>query len=440
VRRELAAAQVTRSDLLGRSISLARAFLAANPRDPIADEASLAIVTSYLELEDHNSVVALARRYAELYQKSRFLDSFQYSEALGRFHLGEYDRAIELAEKIAKATYKDAAGVDQPSPNKWEALYILGQIHDARRQPDKAIAYYRQVADRFGDAMGAVKELERKALGLPEVTVIRPKAQPAVAGVGLRNIAAQEPDQADKPRVKLDYRNVAAADVKVYPVDLLRLYLTRRNLDRITGIDLAGIKPLVETTLKLGSGADFENRIKDLDLPVAKEGAYLVMARGDELYASGILLVSPIELEVLEEPEFGRVRVRVLDARTKAFLPKVSVKVIGSENPAFFSGETDLRGIFVAEGVRGQVTAVARAGKDQYAFHRGKTYVGQPPQPTQAPAAAPGAPEFAPAQQQQSLYENVRGLNESNRAIQLKRLEDRYKAEPGKGVQVDKAR
>jgi TolA-binding protein len=440
VRRELAAAQVTRSDLLGRSISLARAFLAANPRDPIADEASLAIITSYLELEDHNSVVALARRYAELYQKSRFLDSFQYSEALGRFHLGEYDRAIELAEKIAKATYKDAAGVDQPSPNKWEALYILGQIHDARRQPDKAIAYYRQVADRFGDAMGAVKELERKALGLPEVTVIRPKAQPAVAGVGLRNIAAQEPDQADKPRVKLDYRNVAAADVKVYPVDLLRLYLTRRNLDRITGIDLAGIKPLVETTLKLGSGADFENRIKDLDLPVAKEGAYLVMARGDELYASGILLISPIELEVLEEPEFGRVRVRVLDARTKAFLPKVSVKVIGSENPAFFSGETDLRGIFVAEGVRGQVTAVARAGKDQYAFHRGKTYVGQPPQPAQTPAAAPGAPESAPALQQQSLYENVRGLNESNRAIQLKRLEDRYKAEPGKGVQVDKAR
>jgi hypothetical protein len=40
-----------------------------------------------------------------------------------------------VAEAIAQATYKDADGVEQPSPNKWQALYILGQIHDARRQP-----------------------------------------------------------------------------------------------------------------------------------------------------------------------------------------------------------------------------------------------------------------------------------------------------------------
>ena len=75
----------------------------------------------------------LSRRYAELYPKSTFQDSFQYSEALGRFHIGEYDRAIAVAEKIAAATYKDANGVDQPSPNKWQALYILGP--DPRRPP-----------------------------------------------------------------------------------------------------------------------------------------------------------------------------------------------------------------------------------------------------------------------------------------------------------------
>ena len=84
------------------------------------------------------------------------------------------------------------------------------------------------------------------------------------------------------------------------------------------------------------------------------------MIRGDNLYASGIVLVSPIELEVLEEPASGRVRVTVRDARSKDLLPKVQVKVIGSSNPEFFSGETDLRGVFVAEGVHGQVTAVVR--------------------------------------------------------------------------------
>ena len=62
-------------------------------------------------------------------------------------------------------------------------------------------------------------------------------------------------------------------------------------------------------------------------------------------------------------------------------MPKVQVKVIGTGNGAFFSGETDLRGVFVAEGVRGQVTAVAGEGSNQYAFHRGTTPVGPPGRP-----------------------------------------------------------
>src|SRR6202011_3500365 len=107
-----------------------------------------------------------------------------------------------------------------------------------------------------------------------------------------------------------------------------------------------------------------------------KEGAYLVMVRGHNLYASGIVLVTPLELEVLEEPDSGRVRVTVRDARTKDPVPKVQVKVIGSDNATFLSGQTDLRGVFVGEGVVGTVTTVARKGTKQYAFHRGTRYIG----------------------------------------------------------------
>ena len=72
--------------------------------------------------------------------------------------------------------------------------------------------------------------------------------------------------------------------------------------------------------------------------------------------------------------------------------------MIGTENPTFLSGQTDLRGVFVAEGVRGQVTAVARRDAAQYAFYRGTTRVGAPPaaptppargQPSQARRARP---------------------------------------------------
>jgi alpha-2-macroglobulin len=415
LRRELAAAGVSRSELLLQSIRMIQVFLSQSPSNPLADEASLALVGAFTELEDFKAVVKLAERFAKLYPKSNYLDSFQYSEALANFHLGEYDHAIDVARAIASATYRDAAGVDQPSPNKWQALYILGQIHDARRQPTKALEYYRQVADRFSDAASAIQSYTRKQLKLPEVSVIRPGAEAGVA------VAA-------KPRIRLEYRNLGQVDVKVYPVDLMQLYLTRRNLNGIAGIDLAGITPLLEKTVALGDGADYADKSRSIDLPLTKEGAYLVMIRGESLYASGIVLLTPIELEVLEEPAGGRVRVTVRDATTSELRPKVLVKVNGSEDSHFLSGETDLRGVFVAEGLRGVVTAVARQGTAQYAFNRGTTFVG-PQVPT-----APGTPgQHGPQGGRdgkpglnQSLDANLKMQNTSNSIRQIDRLQQRY--------------
>jgi hypothetical protein len=204
----------------------------------------------------------------------------------------------------------------------------------------------------------------------------------------------------------------------------MQLYLTRRNLNAIAGIDLAGITPLVEKEVVLGSGADFDDKSRVIELPLTKEGAYLVMIRGDDLYASGIVLVSPIELEVLEEPPSGRVRVTVRDARTREFLPGVQVKVIGSSNPQFISGQTDLRGVFAAEGVQGQATVVVRKDASEYAFHRGTTFVGAPPQPANQPAPAPSEAQGGEANQ--SLDANLKIQNQSNSMRQLKRLEERY--------------
>ncbi len=458
LRRELAQATVTRTDLLAQEIRLIGMFLSLSPRDPVADEASLALVGAYLEGEDFEQVVRLSERFAGLYPKSRYLDSYQYSAALGLFHLGRYDAAVGLAERIAAAVYKDANGVDQPSPNKWQALYILGQIFDARRQPARAVPYYQQVADRFTEAASAVRELTRKSLSLPEVAVLRPTrpsdpARPAPAGVGLRAVglppdgpkpAAPATPRPDATEVPLTYRNVAEVDLKVYSVDLMRLYLTRRNLDAISGIDLAGIRPLEERTVPLGDGQDFQQKVRELSLPLAKDGAYLVMARGGDLYTSGIVLLSPLDLEILEEPEAGRVRVRVIDAASRDAVPKTQVKVIGSANGTFLSGETDLRGVFVAEGVRGEVTAVARKGTNQYAFYRGKTYVGTPqtdPRPAGEPTSL-GVPLSGgqPGQGgQQALDENLKSQNMFNQSRQLDRLQQRYNAPASQGVQVDKA-
>ena len=86
----------------------------------------------------------------------------------------------------------------------------------------------------------------------------------------------------------LKFRNVANANVKVYRIDLLKFGLMQRNLNRITAINLAGIRPYHELTLDLGNGHDYRDREQPLQLPLKEEGAYLVVCRGENLYTSGL--------------------------------------------------------------------------------------------------------------------------------------------------------
>ena len=161
----------------------------------------------------------------------------------------------------------------------------------------------------------------------------------------------------------------------------MKFGLMQRNLDRITAINLAGIKPYHEATVKLGDGQDFADREKQLDLPLKQEGAYLIVARGENIYASGLVLVSPLELLIQEDQTSGRVRVSVKDSSDDSFVSDVEVKVIGSANDEFQSGKTDLRGLFIADDVQGTCIAIAVRGANQYAFYRGSKSLGKTSEP-----------------------------------------------------------
>ena len=428
LRRQLVAADVTRSELVAQAIALTQLFLTLSPDDPLGDEANLALIGDLATLEANETVVKVAAQAARLYPKSRFLDSFQFGEALARYNLGELDQAIGIARKIADTTYEEPGGVRRQSPNRGQALFIMGQIYDARRSFPQALDQYRQVAGQFPDAAVAVKALERKALGIPEVSVVPIK-----------------PDQkAVAASLKVNYRNLESLDLKVYPVDLLRLYLSRQNLDQIAAVDLAGIKPLMEQSVKLGDGKDYADKAHEMQLQLPGEGAYLVMIRGGELFTSGIVLATPIELEVMEEPAAGRVRISAREFGTGKPLPKLQVKLSASSGGGFRDGTTDMRGVFVADGLGGLATVVVRQSAGRYAFFRGKTPLGgqmvqnfisnAPPAPTQGGqnGQMPGGQPLA----DQPLDQNLRGLNNQNSLKQMERLNERYKNEFRKGVQI----
>ncbi len=118
-------------------------------------------------------------------------------------------------------------------------------------------------------------------------------------------------------------------------------------------------------------------------------------------------------------------RATVRDTVLDRYVNAVHVKVIGSRNEDFVSGETDLRGIFVADAIQGTSMVIAEAEGGRYAFFRGAQELGEPPAPAQqdGSVAADAQPQAA------AKGELLEGLKSGNRGIQMKNqkaLEDLY--------------
>jgi alpha-2-macroglobulin len=302
----------------------------------------------------------------------------------------------------------------------------MGQVFHSLGKAAEAIVEYTRVEDRFADAKQAIEYFTRKAISLPEVTTVKPGE-------------AAEPE--------LSFRNVADADVKVYRIDLMKFSLLKRNLGGITEINLSGIRPLVEQELKLGDGKDYRDRTQKLSLPLKEEGAYLVVCRGGDLYASGLVLVSPLKVDVQEEVPSGRVRVTVKNVAKDSYVSDVHVKAIGSRNSDFVSGQTDLRGVFVGDNLTGTSTVIAQADGGRYAFFRGTQELGPPPQHIPPAANAPaqtapaGAEKSAGAEQGKPTELLLEQLQRSNGDIQMRNntiLDNNYK-QLNKGVKAKEA-
>ncbi len=406
-------ARATRTELIRQATRLTETLLAESPGNPMADEAGMALVANAFELGDHAGMIKVAEQFARIHPASPLRDSFRYSEALGYFHLGQLDRAIAAARAIVGPDARPQGETPEARALVSQAIALLGRIHEARLEPAEALAYYRRIAARVPDAADAVEALTAKSLSVPEIAVVRPEA-PA----GARRAALP---------LDVTYRNLTELDVRVYPVDLLRLFPGRDDLGAVASVNLAGIRPVHQAKVAVGDGrtVNLAGRVRRVELPIDGEGAYLVMLRGDDRFASGLVVLTPMELEVTPSPESGRIRIAVRDARTRRGVPGAQVKVIGSRTPAVQSGETDLRGVFVADAIEGRLTVVARSGPAKFAIHRSPAEDDRAAPARRAPSRAPGADDSDG---------DLRTLSRQGRERQIQRLEKRGMGGMGGGM------
>ncbi len=396
-------AKVTKASMLAKAIRLLDEFLAMYPKNPLADDAAFSLTNAYLELEDYSTVVELAGVFAERYAGSKeFATGFQYMAALGYFWQRDYAPALKAAQVVAGGQSKD----------RDYARYILGQIYHAQDQAKDAIHWYDMVRKQYADAREAIDYFREKRVALDEVYRFLP----------------------GKPvKFDLKYRNIAEAQVQVFKVDLMKLYLREKNLSRIAQVNLAGIEPEAVLKLSLGDGHDYVDQTRPIKLDLKDEGAYLVICRGDDLFASTLVLVTPLKLEVQEDSTSGRVRVNVVDEVRKLRPSGVHVKAIGTADKTFRGGESDLRGLVVADGVRGVATVIARDQHARYAFYRGTTWLGAPKD------VAP--PKSRPQQEADESIDYRRNLELQNSTIQHDNYKgwDKLRRGGQKGVRIQQA-
>ncbi len=286
--------KLNRLDLVRQALAMLDNFLTSYPEDPAADQASFSLANALLELKAYRDAIAACNLYAGRYPASEYLDSFWYVVGYSHFALGEHEQALAMCRKVAEARHTDRqTGREAESKNKWQAIYIMGQVYHSLGEAADAIREYTRVEEHFADAKQAIQYFMRKEIALPEVTTVKP---------------------GDAAELELKFRNVARCDARVYKIDLMKFSLLKRNLAGITGINLAGIHPYHEAAIELGDGKDYRDRTRKLPLPLKDEGAYLVVCRGDDLHASGLVLVTPLVVEVQEEAASGQVRATVKDA------------------------------------------------------------------------------------------------------------------------------
>ena len=410
--------KLTRVDLTKRALMMLNGFVTSYPEDPGADQAAFSMATALLELDQYQQAIDSCQRYVARYPSSPDVDGFWYTIGFCHFALGQHKDALDVCSKVVDMKVKNPqTGRMGESQNRHRAIYILGQIYHSLGQAADAIEQYTRVSERFADAKEAIAYFTRRDISLPEVTTIEP----------------------GKPvEVELAFRNVPKCETKVYRIDLMKFSLLRRNLQGITNINLAGIQPFFEQEIELGDGKDYRNRKHKLDLPLKEEGAYLVVCRGDDRHASGLVLVSPLTLDIQEDTTSGRVRAIVKDRMTEKYHSDVHVKVIGTSNPDFVAGETDLRGIFIADGIQGTSTVIAQTSGGRYAFYRGKQHLGAAPQPAaqQMTQQRDGQKGLQKKGGKDELLEGIYGRNSVINRDNIKRQEGQFYND-NSGVQVE---
>jgi TolA-binding protein len=398
-----------RDRLIEEAAHLYGSFAARFPDHPQAPAAVFALGSALLELARNADAARWGEQGLRRHGRTELGPALTYLTALAHFKAGNQRRTMELCRRLVDSP-------DAQDESRQMAIYVLAQLHHARGEIDRARELYRQVADDFPDAAETVEELEREELRLPEVVEVEAGQFPTLPAV---------------------VRGDGPIEVRVYDIDLLKLYLLEGSLADLGEINLSGVKPALARVFPATQSQSTGPSSRPLLLNgLPGRGAFLALARLGGQTARSLVLVDHLRLEV-NHPAADRVRVAVRD-RAGRPVPDARVQLKGEDDDDFTAGKTDLRGLFIAPAAEGRLTVLATAN-GRY----GLIVEPEEDRPPSSRASKP-RPAASKAYQKKQSYDfeedNVEGALIRSRQDQAGARGFFEKARQVQGMQVDQAR
>lgn len=342
---------------LRRAEELFRTFIQRHPRHPEVDKAAYTLANVWMEQKKREQASLYLEKIAQRYPNSTELDSMHYLHAYALYLKRKSLPALELLQHVSTAHYLCESKTLKPSKHRYLARYLMAQIHHTNLDLTRALRYYEKVKSKFPDAATQVQHLKKTVLSFHEITTVDGSA-PAV--------------------LRIRHRNIRSVVLRAYRVDLMKLYLLKKNLNNVTRINLAGIHPTYKKHIRWGTRSEFKEKVARLHLPLPQRGAYLVVLKSKNKEVSGILLRTQLKLDVEQNPSTGRVTAYVFDRKTQRPVHQAWVRVVATKSRGkIHKGRSDLRGILSVQNARGYATVLAQKG-DDFAFFRGRVLLNPP--------------------------------------------------------------
>lgn len=319
-------------------------FGALFPNSPMAARAQLEAARALRKMGDPVGADREAGRVLLLEPRSETREEALYLQLMARMERGEksFDEAMAVGRELLQLRHKRGRRLVE-TRYKANVHYQFATIHHVRGELETAVKFYALCKSQIPDAADAWRYLTEVGFTLP----------------GTVSVKTREP-----ARLAVRGKNLDALDLKVYPVDFMTLFLTRKNLDNVHKVNLTGIAPVLSKRVKVKDRTRFSWQELSLDLPVKERGAYLVVGKSGDRDRSSLVLVSDLEIRIQRSGSSLRVYA-TLDGK-----PAAGAKVrIGVGQGIAGAGTTDARGIFEARGVRQGAAIVVELDR-HLAFHR----------------------------------------------------------------------